>query len=148
APAELAVPDGQKVTAVAFSPDGKDIATGDADGNTYVWNAASHQVARTLTDQGSTGVASVAFSENSAVLATGDGNGKTYLWYAATGDAVHVFPHPGGQDGAGGGQESAGSEGNTGVGAVAFSPGSPVGTLAVGDADGGTYLWPMAWLGY
>src|SRR6185312_13651640 len=50
-PAALPVPDGQKVTAVAFSPDGRDIATGDADGNTYVWNAASHQVARTLTDQ-------------------------------------------------------------------------------------------------
>jgi WD40 repeat protein len=147
APAELTVPDGQKVTAVAFSPDGKDIATGDADGNTYVWNAASHQVARTLTDQGSAGVSSVAFSENSAVLATGDGNGKTYLWYAATGDAIHVFPSPGGQD-ATGAQENTSSQENTGVGAVAFSPDGPVGTLAVGDADGGTYLWPMAWLGY
>ena len=147
APAELTVPDGQKVTAVAFSPDGKDIATGDADGNTYVWNAASHQVARTLTDQGSAGVSSVAFSENSAVLATGDGNGKTYLWYAAAGDAIHVFPYPGGQQGAGS-QDDTGSQESMGVGAVAFSPDSPVGTLAVGDADGGTYLWPMTWLGY
>ena len=89
----------------------------------------------------------MAFSENSAVLATGDGNGKTYLWYAATGDAIHVFPYPGGQQGAGS-QDDTGSQESTGVGAVAFSPDSPVGTLAVGDADGGTYLWPMAWLGY
>jgi WD40 repeat protein len=144
APAELTVPDGQKVTAVAFSPDGKDIATGDADGNTYVWNAGSRQVARTLTDQGSAGVSSVAFSNNSAVLAAGDGNGKTYLWYAATGDAIHVFPSPGGQDG----QDGTGGQEDAGVDAVAFSPDSPVGTLAVGDADGATYLWPMAWLGY
>ena len=95
----------------------------------------------------------MAFSENSAVLATGDGNGKTYLWYAATGDAIHVFPYPGGQDDTGGqegagSQEGAGRQEDTGVGAVAFSPDSPVGTLVVGDADGGTYLWPMAWLGY
>ena len=136
-PAALPVPDGQKVTAVAFSPDGQDVATGDADGNTYIWNAG-HQVARTVTDQGSAGVSSVAFSENSAVLATGDANGKTYLWYAATGDGIHVFPYPGGQDG----------QGDAGVDAVAFRPGSPVGTLAVGDADGSTYLWPMAWLGH
>ena len=136
----LPVPDGQKVTAVAFSPDGQDIATGDADGNTYIWNAG-HQIARTVTDRGSAGVSSVAFSGNSAVLATGDANGKTYLWYAASGDPIHVFPYPGSQDG----QEDAG---DAGVDAVAFSPGSPVGTLAVGDADGSTYLWPMAWLGY
>ena len=89
----------------------------------------------------------MAFSKNSAVLATGDGNGKTYLWYAATGDAIHVFPHPGGQDGTAD-QEGTGSQDDTGVSAVAFSPDSPVGTLAVGDADGGTYLWPMACLGY
>jgi len=143
-PAVLPVPDGQKVTAVAFSPDGRDIATGDADGNTYVWNAASRQIARTLTDQGSAGVSSVAFSANSAVLAAGDGNGKAYLWYAATGDAIHVFPYPGGRDG----QDSADSQDGAGADSVAFSPGSPVGTLAVGDADGSTYLWPMAWLGY
>jgi WD40 repeat protein len=137
-PAALPVPDGQKVTAVAFSPDGRDIATGDADGNTYIWNAGSRQIARTVTDQGSTGVSSVAFSENSALLATGDADGKAYLWYAATGDGIHVFSYPGGH----GGQDG------TGVDAVAFSPGSAVGTLAVGDADGSTYLWPMAWLGY
>jgi WD40 repeat protein len=143
-PAVLPVPDGQKVTAVAFSPDGRDLATGDADGNTYVWDAARRELARTLTDQGGTGVAAVAFSANSAVLATGDANGKTYLWYSATGDGIHVFPSPGGQDEAGG-QDDAGA---TGVAAVAFRPGSPAGTLAVGDADGSTYLWPMAWLGY
>jgi WD40 repeat protein len=138
APAALPVPDGQKVTAVAFSPDGRDIAAGDADGNTYIWNAGSRQIAHTVTDEGGTGVSSVAFSENSAVLATGDADGKAYLWYAATGDGIHVFPYPGAQ----------GGQNDTGVDAVAFSPGSAVGTLAVGDADGSTYLWPMAWLGY
>jgi hypothetical protein len=47
-----------------------------------------------------------------------------------------------------GAQENTGSQENTGVGAVAFSPDGPVGTLAVGDADGATYRWPMTWLGY
>lgn len=143
-PAALPVPDGQKVTAVAFSPDGQDIATGDADGNTYIWDAGRRRLARTVTDQGGTGVSSLAFSTNSAVLATGDADGSTYLWYAATGDGIHVFPYPGGQDG----QDSQDSQDSTGVDAVAFSPDGPVGTLAVGDADGSTYLWPMAWLGY
>jgi hypothetical protein len=137
-PAALPVPDGQKVTAVAFSPDGKDIAAGDADGNTYLWDAGRRRLARTVTDQGGTGVSSVAFSQNSAVLATGDADGQAYLWYAATGDGIHVFPDPG----------RAGGQDGTGADAVAFSPDAPVGTLAVGDADGGTYLWPMAWLGY
>ena len=173
-PAALTVPDGQKVTAVAFSPDGQDVATGDADGNTYLWTTGlrttglrttglrttgRHQIARTVTDQGSGGVSAVAFSANGAVLATGDGNGSTYLWYAATGAAIGALPSPGSrdaapaQDTAGAGnttpaQDTGGTQGSTGVTAVAFRPGSPVGTLAVGDADSSTYLWPMAWLGY
>jgi WD40 repeat protein len=103
-----------------------------------LWDAGRRRLARTVTDQGGTGVSSVAFSQNSAVLATGDADGQTYLWYAATGDGIHVFPYPG----------RAGGQDATGADAVAFSPDAPVGTLAVGDADGGTYLWPMAWLGY
>jgi WD40 repeat protein len=54
-----------------------------------------------------------------------------YLWSAASGTCLSYARDPGGQPS---------------VTAVAFSPDGR--DIATGDADGSTYLWPMAWLGY
>ena len=68
------------VDAVAFSPDGRVLATADHNGRIYPWNVATRRRAATLTDPGSDGVASAAFSPGGRTLATSDQNGSTYLW--------------------------------------------------------------------
>jgi len=118
------------VTAVAFSPDGKTLATGyDSDGGpgyVYLWNPATGHRTATLEDLGSGGVTAMAFSPGGKILATGDYDLRTYLWDAATGHRTAILAEP----------ES------SGVTAVAFSPDGK--TLVTGDNRGGTYLWDTA----
>ena len=65
---------------MAFSPDGKTLATADASGHACLWSTATGKVTATLTDPGSTGDDAVAFSPDGKVLAVVDANGKAYLW--------------------------------------------------------------------
>ena len=111
---------------VAFSPDGKTLAAGNATGRTALWNVAASKLAVTLTDPGSKGVGSVAFSPDGRILAAGDFNGRTYLWDVATGKLAAALADPGGK----------------GVNPVAFSPDGRI--LAAGDFNGRTYLWDVA----
>jgi WD40 repeat protein len=74
---------------VAFSPNGKWLATGDANGNTDLWNLAANKnkPAETLANPNSpapslaeNAVYSVAFDPDNRTLATTDTNGHVYLW--------------------------------------------------------------------
>jgi WD40 repeat protein len=121
--ATFTVPGGHDVTAVAFSPDGKTIATGNSDGTAYLWNPSSE--ARTVISEPGP-VWGVAFGKG-GVLAIGDNDGSTYLWDIAAGDASATLTDP--------------ASGGQGVGAVAFSPDGQ--TLATGDTNGTTYLWKV-----
>jgi Protein kinase domain/WD domain, G-beta repeat len=114
----------QKVNSVAFSPDGKTLVTGDADGNAHVWAAGTGRQIVALPGRGK--VFAVAFSPDGTMVATGYGNGSTSLWKAATGSLLDTFRDPGG--GA--------------VNSVAFSPHGDM--LATGDTDGSTYLWDIS----
>ena len=125
---------GAQVSSVAFRKGGAMLATGEYDGNTYLWDVTTGSLIRTLNDPGTSNgtvppsVNSVAFSPDGNTLAAGDGDGSTYLWNVASGNPIRTLPDPG-------------AENIAEVFSVAFSPDGN--TLAAGAANGSTYLWDV-----
>jgi WD40 repeat protein len=111
------------VWSVAFSPDGKILATGDGNGTAQLWNPATGQQIRSLTT-GSDLVWSVTFSPDGKILATGDDNSKAQLWNPATGQLIHSL-----------------DTGSALVSSVAFSPDGKILATGVG---GAAQLWDVA----
>ena len=108
--------------AVAFSPDGKTLATGSAYGAIKLWDATTKTNIATL---GTTeAVYGVAFSPDGATLATGAWSGVVKLWDAATKTNIATL-------------EATGE-----VSSVAFSPDGA--TLATGARSGAVKLWDAA----
>ncbi len=114
------------VTSVAFSPDGKTLASGSTDDTIRLWNMATHQpIGQPL--KGHTGsVTSVAFSPDGKTLASGSFDHTLRLWDVATRRPI--------------GQPFSGQSAL--VASVAFSPDGK--TLASGGADGTVRLWDVA----
>jgi WD40 repeat protein len=72
------------VCSVAFSPDGKTLASAGKDGTIKLWEVATGKERATL--RGHTNpVSSVAFSPDGKTLASGSRDGRIKLWDAATG---------------------------------------------------------------
>lgn len=77
------------VRSLAFTPDGKTLASGAADRYVRLWNVAEARVIRTLEDRGGTTYANARnptlFMNNGATVISGRGDGFLQVWDAATG---------------------------------------------------------------
>src|SRR5262249_15598212 len=113
----------EQVTAVAFSPDGKRLASVSYEPGVWLWDAATGKPERLLPHE--QGLWSVAFSADSKLVAVGEGWGTVVLYDADTGEKLRTLA----------GQKSH-------VRGVAFSPD---GRLIAGTTTGGiAHVWEAA----
>ncbi|MFF7730812.1 helix-turn-helix domain-containing protein [Streptomyces sp. NPDC008001] len=111
------------VYGVAFSPDGRTVATASVDHTVKLWDRASQRLLATLAGH-TTQVVTVAFSPDGRIIATASKDRTAKLWDAATHQLMATLTgNPGGVSG------------------VAFSPDGK--TLATAGDDGAVRLWDV-----
>jgi WD40 repeat protein len=112
------------VLCVAFSPDGKTVASGGREGGLYLWDARTGKEIAAL-PRHRLGVQSITFSPDGKLLASSGGDPALRLWEIAAGKERRIFSGQGGE-----------------VASVCFSADGK--TLASGDDSGTARLWDVA----
>ncbi|KAF7880498.1 uncharacterized protein EAF02_007344 [Botrytis sinoallii] len=112
------------VTSVAFSPDGKVVASGSGDKTIRLWDVATGKSLQSLEGHSSR-VNSVVFSPDSKVVASGSSDKTIRLWDVAIGESLQTL------------------EGHSDyINSIAFSPDGKV--VASGSGDKTIRLWDVA----
>jgi WD40 repeat protein len=110
---------------VAFSPDGRLLASGGADAKVKLWEVASGQEVRTLRGHKAL-VWSVAFSPDGRLLASGGADSTVKIWEVASGRTVRTLS----------------GHNSWVISSVAFSPDGRL--LASGSGDNTVKVWEVA----
>lgn len=83
-----------QVQALAFSPDGRLLASGAEDGTIKLWNPRTHDLIRTLAGHGAA-VTSVAFSPDGLRVLSGSKDGTARIWHVSSGKTLLILNCPG-----------------------------------------------------